>query len=322
MRRGGDAWRDGDSTGCVLVSEHAHYCVERAVRIMGLGKAGIVSVPCDEGFRMRPEALADALATARAAGREPFAVIASACNTAMGSFDPIAKIADFCAAHDLWLHVDGAHGASLVFSDTQRHRMAGIERADSVVWDLHKTMMMPALSTAVIYRDERHAAAAFQQDASYVFDGDAWSNTGQRTIECTKRAIGMVAWMGLTSLGTDALGRYQDQLTAVARSFAQAVADADDFELLMEPDFDIVCFRYRPTGGPSDAPTDRTALNDLQRRTRAAVIQDGRYYITQTLLHRPDDPGPTHWLRITVLSPFTEPEDAIGVLRCVRNRGT
>src|SRR5262249_16684433 len=140
-----------------LVSTETHYSVARALALMGLGEEGAVPVPVDDRFRMRPEALAEAKRDAEARGRKVIAVVASAGSTATGAFDPLDAIADFCAAHDLWLHVDGAHGASTLLSSTHRARLRGVARADSIVWDAHKMMLMPALVTAVLFRDGKRS---------------------------------------------------------------------------------------------------------------------------------------------------------------------
>ena len=144
-RAGFDLWSRGQSAGedlCVLVSEQAHYCVARAVRIMGWGDEGLVKVPVDARMRLDLAALPAALEEARGRGRRPIAVVGSACTTATGSYDPLAGIADFCEAQDLWFHVDAAHGGSVALSPEYRDRVAGLERADSIVWDCHKMMMM------------------------------------------------------------------------------------------------------------------------------------------------------------------------------------
>ena len=137
-RAGFDVWTEGNWKGdplCILAGESSHYSVQRAVQIMGWGAGGVIPVPVDERFKMRPEALAGALRQAQTSGRKVIAVLASSCSTAAGVFDPLEPIADFCQQHGLWLHADGAHGASASLTTKYRHLLAGIERADSVVWD-------------------------------------------------------------------------------------------------------------------------------------------------------------------------------------------
>jgi len=154
----------------VLVSEEAHYSIDRAIRIMGWGRQGAVPVPADEQFRMRATALEDSYGAATRAGLKVIAVVANACSTATGTYDPLEEIADFCAARNLWFHVDGAHGAVAVLSNRYRSLMKGVERADSLVWDAHKMMLMPLLVSAVLFRDRAAGDRAFEQRASYLFD--------------------------------------------------------------------------------------------------------------------------------------------------------
>jgi L-2,4-diaminobutyrate decarboxylase len=167
-RAGFDAWRDGSQGGpplALLASDQTHYSAGRAAQIMGFGQAGAVSVASDERFRMRPDALAAEIAAARARGQRPIAVVASAGTTATGAFDPLEEIADVCAAEGLWLHVDAAHGGSAALSPKLAPQLAGIGRADSVVWDLHKTLPFPALASLLAYARARDAYGAFAQQA-------------------------------------------------------------------------------------------------------------------------------------------------------------
>ena len=113
-------------------------------------------------------------------------MVACACATPTGAFDPLNDIADVCAEHGVWLHVDAAHGGAAVLSDRHRHLVAGLERADSVVWDAHKMLFVPGLCAFVLYRDKAHRFEAFQQDAPYLFDptapGLAEYDSGMKTV--------------------------------------------------------------------------------------------------------------------------------------------
>ncbi|HYW51231.1 MAG TPA: pyridoxal-dependent decarboxylase, partial [Gemmatimonadaceae bacterium] len=274
-RAGWDVWTEGNVSAplpAVLVSEQAHYCADRAVRIMGWGAGGLVKVGVDARFRMRVEDLAPALARATQDGRRVLGVVASACSTATGAFDPLEPIADFCERHGLWLHVDGAHGASLALSSRHRHVLQGIERADSVIWDAHKMLLQPALVTAVLFRDRRHSAGAFAQDASYLLDADhehAWYDLASRTFECTKRMMSFKLYATLAAHGPPLLDAYVTRVVDLAQDFAALLQQQDDFELAVEPQCNIVCFRHRPV----EFTGDDAALDLLQAQLRRAVIE-------------------------------------------------
>ena len=313
-RAGFDTWGEGAHGGpplAILASEQTHYCVKRSAQIMGLGGAGVFAVPVDAQFRMRADALAGAHAKAERAGRRVIAVVASAGSTATGAFDPLDAIADYCAKRDLWFHVDGAHGASIALSAQHRPKLAGIERADSVVWDLHKMMLMPALVTAVLFREGARSYEAFSQEASYLFEGKApeeeWFNGAVRTLECTKRMMSVKVYVALAAYGAKLFGDYIDATLDLAKRFAALLRASGDFEVATEPDCNIVCFRY--VGGAAANDEER---DGVQRKIRERLVARGGFYVVQTALNG------RGYLRVTVINPMTEGGDLVGLMGEVR----
>lgn len=299
-RAGFPIWQQGGHAGpplCALSSDQAHYCSGRAVQIMGWGAGGLVRVKTDARYRLRPEELEASKAAAERDGRRLIAVVASACSTATGSYDPIEPIADFCERHGLWLHVDGAHGASALLSPKHRGLLAGIARADSVTWDAHKMLMMPALATGILFRDGAALRRLFTQDASYLFRDDADPyDLGSRSFECTKKMMAMPLFVCLATYGEELFGEHVTACYDRARHFAAALAGAPDFELATSPDANIVCFRHLPAHLRG---ADRAAQNRWQAEVRSRVLARGAYYLVQTQL------GDTIYLRITVINPLT-----------------
>ena len=236
------------------------------------------------------------------------AVIASAGSTATGAYDPLDPIADFCAAHGLWLHVDGAHGASAALSPRLRHFVDGIERADSVVWDAHKLLAMPALCTAVIYRDVNRSYEAFAQEASYLFAPEReWWNLGLRTAECTKRMMGTILYASLQAYGIGFFRAYVERVFALGGALAARLEAAADFELAAPPDANIVVFRYRPDDLAAGA-----ALDELQAALRRRCLEDGRWYFLSTRL------GGALWLRTALMNPLAGVAELDGLLDAIR----
>lgn len=303
---GFDAWRGGMKRGpqlVVFVAETAHYSIARAARIMGLGDDGVVSVAVDASLRMIPGALARAIADARKRKHAPIAVVASAGSTAGGAVDPLDVIAELCAREGLWLHVDGAHGASLLLSSTHAPKLRGIERADSIVWDAHKLMMMPALVTAVLFKDAANGAGAFAQEAGYLFnEDDAGDDVGRRTIECTKRMMSLALYACLRAFGTRLFADHVDHCCALATSLATK-ARARGLEVLVEPEANIVCFRPRPVGALLDA-RDNGRIAAIRKR----VLEDGRFYLVQVRWQG------ALWLRCTLAHPLTTHADLDALL--------
>jgi L-2,4-diaminobutyrate decarboxylase len=306
---GFDAWRDGTHAGpplALLASDQAHYSTARAAQIMGFGEAGAIAVESDERFRMRPEALAAEIAAARARGLHPIAVVATAGTTPTGAFDPLEAIAEICSAEGLWLHVDAAHGGSAALSPTLAPQLAGIGRADSVVWDLHKTLPFPALASLLAYARARDAYGAFAQKADYLFDRDdpGAENMGTRTLECTRPQLALVAYLGFAALGTEGLRAHVERLWELGAELAELVRESGDFELALEPECNIVCFRHRaPAGIDSDAH---------QERIRSELNASGSYYLVQTRLR-----GAT-WLRSALMNAATTRDDLLGMLAALR----
>jgi len=301
---GWDVWQQGVSAGAplrILASEHAHYSVSRAAGIMGLGTDAVVKVATDDQGRMEVTALRTAWQQCQAQGGKPFAVVATAGCTPTGSIDPLFEIGTFCRENKLWFHVDGAHGASALLSSIHRQALRGIELADSVVWDGHKLLYMPATVSAVLFREPQNSYTAFAQEASYLFQGDsdaeeAW-NTSYRTLECTKRMMGLKLWAAFSLYGVEKLGGLVEQVFATASLLAQKLADAPDFELLMPPQTNIVCFRHRSG--------DQAAI-------RQALVESGAFHLTQVKL---DD---QLWLRTTIMNPLTAESDLDALLEAIR----
>jgi L-2,4-diaminobutyrate decarboxylase len=320
---GFDSWNDGLGGSaqsrrgeaplpCLLTSEQTHYCVARAVKIMGWGAAGVRTVATDAQFRLRADALDDARREAERAGRRVVAVVASAGSTSTGAYDPLQGIADFCQSRGIWMHVDGAHGACAALSKRHAHLVAGLERADSFVIDAHKMLLMPALLTAVVFRDGRRSYEAFSQSAAYLFEGAAdptseWFNMGTRTLECTKRMMSLKLYVALRALGPDVFAEHIERTFALTARFAAQLQQAGDFEVATPPEGNILCFRYTPAGvGDLDA---------LQARIRQRLLAAGDFYLVQTRLRD------SVFLRTTIINPLTTDRDLEALASAVRAAG-
>ena len=203
----GDCWQRGLAASgplpVLVVHNDAHYCVARAAGVLGLGTNQVLRVGLDDRRRMDIGRLDDILSDLRAKNQPIVAAVACACSTPIGAFDPLEDVADVCRRHGVWLHVDAAHGGAACLSPRYRRLVAGLDRADSLAWDAHKMLFVPALCAFVLYRNQAHKFEAFRQDAPYLFDpaapGLAEFDSALRTVECTKRAAVFGLW-GVWSL--------------------------------------------------------------------------------------------------------------------------
>jgi L-2,4-diaminobutyrate decarboxylase len=294
------------------MSEQAHYSIGRNVNIMGLGNDSIIKVPFDSQFRMRTDLLEDYKKRAEDKGIRVISVVAASCSTATGTYDNLDKISEFCEKHSLWMHVDGAHGMGVLFSDKYRNRVNGIERADSVVIDFHKMFLVPALNTLVMLRNGESSYETFAQKASYLFkksQNNVWYNSAVRTIECTKSALGIIAYTALKYYRTSYYREYIESRYELASSFAMMIKSDQQFELATDPESNIVCFRYAPEG------MNDTILNQINAGIRDKIIKEGSFYIVQVELNG------NIWMRVTIINPVTSESDLKALLRYVVKSG-
>jgi L-2,4-diaminobutyrate decarboxylase len=292
------AWEEGiDPRGfTVMAGEHAHYSVSRAVAQLGLGSRNLVSIP-SVNHRMDTLALLERVDAVEREGRTLMAVVATAGSTPTGSFDDLEVIGELCESRGIWLHVDGAHGASALFSGTHAARLRGLARARSISWDAHKMLLLPLPAGTLLMRDEQDLERAFAQRAPYLFQGEAATrrpDQGLRSFLCSRRADALKLWVALQRYGADGLGALYDHLCATAEALYQAILERDDFEVLHRPECNILCFRY--VGRPRRSETE---LDSLNAELRERFNRSGRGWITTTLL------GGRRVLRVTVMNPRT-----------------
>ncbi len=311
------SWENGLPDNAVLIAHtDAHYCVTRSAGILGLGSRQVLKVPLDDQRRMNADTLRQILKTAIADGRKPIAVSCCACATPTGAFDRLNEIADLCEHFDVWMHVDAAHGGAALMSRKHRHLLDGIHRADSVVWDAHKMLFVPALCAAVLYKKRDVRFETFRQSAPYLFDpsapGMADYDSGMRTIECTKRATGFALWGLWSVVGEEIFEQLVDHVFNMAHYFWQQLNDAPDFEALHQPECNIVAFRHLPK---SVADSDVEVQNRFQRELRTRLIRSGSFYIVQTQLNH------LAALRVVLMNPLTTTTDMAELLDEIRRIG-
>jgi L-2,4-diaminobutyrate decarboxylase len=284
-----EAFREGVPRDLVLVAPRAaHYSIPRAAGVLGLGSRAVVEAPADADGRLRPDGLHRLLADLADQGRRVMAVVASACSTAVGLYDPLREVGQACRERGLWLHVDGAHGASALLSARLRGRLDGLELADSLVWDAHKMLRAPTLCAAVLVRDGRDLDRAFQQEASYLLHDkdEPGFDFMSRTVECTKAGLGLKVFLTLAAEGEGAIASYVERQVALATAAAARLRREPGVTVAVEPESNIVCFRY--------AGTDALQL-ELRRR----LLEGGRYYLSSTEFRG------QRWLRLALMSPAT-----------------
>ena len=297
-----DVWEKGVPGDLALLApQESHYSVARAAGILGIGHAAMYALEVDRHGRIVPDRIPAMLARAQAEGRRPMALVANACSTALGLYDPLQEIAEACREQGVWLHVDGAHGASALLSDKHRQLLRGVERADSLVWDAHKLMRTPTLCAAVLVRDSRTLDGAFEQEASYLFHAKEQPGVDfiHRTVECTKAGLGLRFFAVLASLGEQGLGAYIERQFALAREAHAYISGLPDFKCPAEPQANILCFRI--TGG-----------DETQIAVRDTMIADGSFHLSTAVVNG------SRYLRAAFMNPATSMKDVRQMIAHVR----
>ena len=257
-----------------------------------MGSESIIPIPVDKLHRMKPEALLPAYQKAIAKGKRIMAVVANACATGTGLHDPLDEIGLFCESHNLWYHIDGAHGASALISDKEKHFLKGIERADSIIWDAHKMMRTSALCAAVLFKNHTSMENAFQQKGSYLFhDKDEIGfDLMPYSVECTKSAIGTKLFWVLAAEGEKGIAKYIEETYQNTRLFYKIINKHPHFYCPYSPETNILCFQYTKFG----------VDNPFQLKLRNEIVSRGNFYITSTELNE------TRYLRLTVMNNLTK----------------
>lgn len=285
-----DAWRTGwfGKQPPVLVhGEHAHYAVQRAAGVMGLGTDNCVAVGSTPEFKMDPVALGAALERLHREGRDVLAVVATAGCTAVGAFDDLEAIADLCDRYGHWLHVDGAHGASALLSEKHKWRVKGIHRARSLAWDPHKMMLMPLSAGMVLVQQGKDLERAFAQSAPYLFHGvdsavELSPDLGKRSFQCSRRADALKVWVAMQRFGVGGIGAMYDALCDSAAELHGSLGDVLGASPLHRPESNIVAWAVRDVRPVAEL---RAALNLSEAAWITSTSIDGMPCLRVTMMN-------------------------------------
>jgi aromatic-L-amino-acid decarboxylase len=252
----------------VYASAEAHSSIEKACMTLGIGREGLVRIPVDEAFALRPDALDDAIRADRAAGRRPIAIVATIGTTSSTAVDPVASIADIAAREGLWLHVDAAYAGVVALIPERRAPFEGWDRAESIVINPHKWLFTPLDASLLLSRRMQDLRAAFSLVPEYLRTLDRATpvrDYNEYQPQLGRRFRALKLWMQLRWFGFDGLRRRIERHIRMAHEFAAWIDDAPDWERLAPVPFSTVCFRWNPGSGMEDAALD----------TRNAAIMDG-----------------------------------------------
>lgn len=281
----------------IYMTEHAHHCVDKALRIAGMGSSVLRRVAEDGHYRMSSEALEKTIAADKASGLNPWLVVGSAGTTNTGTVDPLSDIAAIAHSNHLWFHVDGAYGAFFALCPEGQEVLSGINQSNSLVLDPHKTLFLPFGTGALLVRDQEFLGPAHGGRGEYMLDMESDAHElspAYVSPELSKHFRGLRMWLPLKLLGVAPFRAALSEKIHLARYAYDRLRSFEGFQVGPYPDLSIVTFRYVPKKG--DANEFNLALIDR-------LHQDGRVFLTSTRIRG------TIVLRLAIVSFRTHLED-------------
>jgi len=232
----------------LYASKEGHQCLTRAAELLGLGSDSLRLIPVNESFQIDMEELEKSIKDDKQAGFHPFCVIGNAGSVNTGAFDDLNALADLCQQEGLWFHVDGAFGAWVKLSSTHNHLAHGMERADSLAFDLHKWMYMPYEIGCTLVRDKESHCKTFIYEAEYLETISERHLPTNYSVQLSRNFKALKAWMLLKADGVEKYARLIQQNIDQAYYLAGLVGKATELELIVPVSLNIVCFRYLADG--------------------------------------------------------------------------
>ncbi|HKI77440.1 MAG TPA: aminotransferase class V-fold PLP-dependent enzyme [Ignavibacteriaceae bacterium] len=262
----------------VYLSKHTHHCIDKSLRIAGLGDVVKRYISLDEKFRLIPEEIEKAILKDKKTGLIPWLVIASAGTTDIGAIDPLMPIGKIAKKHNLWYHIDGAYGGFFVLSETGKKKLKGLSLSDSVVIDPHKGLFVPYGLGVVLVKNVKHLAKSHYYQANYM--QDALSATDELSpadlsAELTKHFRGLRLWLPLKLHGLKPFRAALEEKLQLAKYFYNKIKNTPGFETGPEPELSVVTFRYIPGKGNTNK------FNELLIKE---IHKDGRVFLTSTII--------------------------------------
>ncbi|HET7587881.1 MAG TPA: aminotransferase class I/II-fold pyridoxal phosphate-dependent enzyme [Gammaproteobacteria bacterium] len=290
----------------VYFSAQTHSSIERGLRLLGFGDEQSVRLPVDADFRLNVDALAERIRADRAAGLEPFCVVANAGTTNTGAIDPLPQLARLCRQENLWLHADGAFGAAAAVSERGRQALEGLDQVDSLSIDPHKWLFQPFEIGCVLVRERHWLREAFHVLPDYMQDTRAEEETvnlGEYGPQLTRSFRALKLWMTLRIFGREALAAAIERGFELAEQAERQLTAKENWDIVSPAQMAMVAFRYAP---PDVAPEQADALNaEIVRRLSA----DGYAMLSSTRLNG------RIALRLCTINPRTSDDDIAGTIR-------
>jgi L-2,4-diaminobutyrate decarboxylase len=296
----------------IFVSEMAHFSIQKNASILGLGEQAVVKIKTDCCYRMNSVLLQDAIERELQQGNIPIAVVGTAGTTDFGNIDPLEEIGRLAHKYQLWYHIDAAYGCGLLLSKTHRKLIKGIEMADSVTTDYHKSFFQPVSSSAFLVK-EKHRLGLLTHYADYLnpkqHEEEGLPNQVNKSIQTTRRFDALKLWFTLRLMGKEKLGQYIDTIIDTAQQTSVLLEHHPDFQLMNHSDISALVFRYSPKKYPL---ADSCAMNQYIKRK---MFSAGEALVAGTKINQ------KFYLKFTLLNPLTSISDIKSILNLIKTYG-
>jgi aromatic-L-amino-acid decarboxylase len=305
----------GDLT--VYASEQCHFSVEKSVDILGLGRGSLRKIDTDERFHIRVDLLRQAIKKDRSEGRIPFCIVGIAGATSTGVIDPLPELAAIARENNCWFHADAAYGGGLAFSDNHKHKLKGIEQANSITFDPHKWMFVPFACGTTLVRDGGNVLRdSFDISPEYLsedrggvdvqYDFFRYGQMGTRRFNALK------LWMAFKFMGKRGYAETVDRHIELTGYFAERLDELHDFERTGEIETAVCCFRYLPERVRALTPADQ---DRVQQTLQQLIEKSGKAFFPSTILHG------RRALRVNINSYLTERRHVDDLLELLQQEG-
>jgi aromatic-L-amino-acid/L-tryptophan decarboxylase len=286
----------------VYFSDQTHSSIIRALKILGFAQHQLRSIPCDKDYRLSMEDVQNQVAYDREQGNTPFCVIANTGTTNTGAIDPLADLADFCQAENLWLHVDGAFGAAAVLTSMGKKKLAGLERADSITIDPHKWLFQPYEIGCLIVREQQTLKDTFCIMPEYLHDVNQTAedeiNYCNYGAQLTRSFRALKLWMSFKAFGIDTFSEAISWGMTLAEIAEHLLQELPDWEVVSSASIGIVTFRYIPTLG-------NTSIDAINQQIVNQIVSSGFAMLSTTVLKG------RKVIRMCTINPRTTEEDIL-----------
>ncbi|KAA1246366.1 aspartate aminotransferase family protein [Aquimarina sp. RZ0] len=309
-----NGWSDVVSKFRFFCSEKAHFSIKKNAALLGMGYNAVIPIVTDQEIKMQPDALVQAIEKEKKLGNIPIAVIATAGTTDFGSFDPLETIAKIADEYDIWFHVDGAYGGSYILTETHQDKLKGIEQADSVTIDFHKTMFQSVCSSAFLVRDTQYFKYVSYY-ADYLnpleYRDEECPNLIEKSIQTTRRFDALKLWFTLKMTGAKAIGSFLEKVHYLALDLYHSIKDDPCFEIVHKPELSTLVFRYKMANIEDD-----TIQNTVNLYIKNTLFKSGQASVASTKLNG------NIYLKFTLLNPKSTLDDLLNIIGMIKETGS